>query len=312
MIANFARWILSNFYKFFTLFAYFALFACLHTHTSEKFVILTTTGILADAIKNIVKEDAQVVSLMGPGIDPHVYQTTQKDVQQLRHADIVFYNGLDLEGKMTDLLQKISKEKKAYAVSEAIDTKQLLYEDMFPVGIDPHIWFDVKLWQQVVCFISNKLQEARPESAAYYQNNTLAYIEVLAQLDQSIATEIDSIPEQQRVLITAHDAFGYFGKAYNIKVVGLQGISTVSECGLKDINRIVQLIIERNIKAVFFEASVSDRSMRAVLEGCNHYGYKVAVGGCLYSDALGAPDTLEGTYCGMVRANATTIVNALK
>ncbi|WP_223245906.1 metal ABC transporter solute-binding protein, Zn/Mn family [Cardinium endosymbiont of Sogatella furcifera] len=278
---------------------------------NEKFIILTTTGILGDAIKNIVKGDAHVdvVSLMGPGIDPHMYQTTPKDVQQFRRARIIFYNGLDLEDKMKDLL---AKERKAYAVSEAINKAQLLFEDMFPVGIDPHIWFDVKLWKQVVGFISQKLQEVRPESAVYYQNNTLAYMEVLEQLHQSVTEQIQSIPEKQRVLITAHDAFGYFGKAYDIEVVGLQGISTVSECGLQDIKRIVALIIKRNVKAVFFETSVSDKSMRAVLEGCANYGHEVVVGGCLYSDALGAPNTLAGTYCGMVRANATTIVNALK
>ena len=312
MIANFTRCILSNLYKVFCLFSYLILSSCLETITDEKFMILTTTGMLADAIKNIVKEDAQVVSLMGPGIDPHIYQTTQKDMQQLRHAHMIFYNGLDLEGKMTDLLQRMAKERKAYAVSDALNKTELLFEDIFPVGIDPHIWFDIKLWKQVVGFISQKLQEARPKSAAYYQNNTLAYMEVLEQLHQFVTTQIQSIPEKQRVLITAHDAFGYFGKAYNIEVVGLQGISTVAECGLKDINRIIKLIIERNIKAVFFEASVSDRSMRAVLEGCAYYGHKVAVGGCLYSDALGAPDTSAGTYCGMISANATTIVNALK
>ncbi len=265
---------------------------------------------LGDAVKSIVKDDARVVSLMGPGIDPHTYQTTQKDVQQLKHADMIFYNGLDLEGKMNNLLKKMAQEKWVYPVSDALDTTQLLCDGT--IGVDPHIWFDVRLWKQVVAFISQKLQEVRPESAAYYQRNTLAYMEVLEQLHQSIATQIQSIPKKQRVLITAHDAFGYFGKAYDIEVVGLQGISTVSECGLKDINRIVALIIKRNIKAVFFETSVSDKSMRAVLEGCAHYGHKVAVGGYLYSDALGAPDTIEGTYCGMIRANAITIVNALK
>ncbi|WP_419241221.1 metal ABC transporter solute-binding protein, Zn/Mn family [Cardinium endosymbiont of Nabis limbatus] len=267
---------------------------------------------LGDAIKNIVKEDVQVVVLMGPGIDPHTYQTTQKDVQQLKHADIVFCHGLSLEGKMNDLLERIAQEKKVYAVSDALHTTQLLFEDIFPIGIDPHIWFDVQLWKQVVGFISQKLQAARPESAAYYQSNTFAYIKVLEQLHQSITTQIASIPKKQRVLVTAHDAFGYFGKAYNIEVVGLQGVSTVAECGLKDIKRIVELIIERNIKAVFFETSVSDKSMQAVVESCAHYGHKIGVGGYLYSDALGAPDTLEGTYCGMLRANTTTIVNALK
>ncbi|TSJ81488.1 manganese transporter [Cardinium endosymbiont of Dermatophagoides farinae] len=309
-MAIFIRYLASNRHIVFYLFFCLSLFSCFDPVTEEPFTILTTTGMLGDAVKNIVKEDAHVVSLMGPGIDPHTYQTTQKDVQQLMHAHMVFYNGLDLEGKMSNLLKEMAKERKVYAVSDALDKTALLYEGT--IGADPHFWFDVKLWKQVVGFISQKLQEARPESAAYYQNNTLAYMEILEQLHKSVATQIQSIPAKQRVLITAHDAFGYFGKAYNIEVVGLQGISTVAECGLKDINRIVQLIRERNIKAIFFETSVSDKSMRAVLEGCANYGHKVAVGGYLYSDALGAPDTLEGTYCGMIKANATTIVNALK
>ncbi|CDG49668.1 Manganese-binding lipoprotein mntA [Cardinium endosymbiont cBtQ1 of Bemisia tabaci] len=311
MLANLTGFISSNMYT--TVCLFFCLILSSSCTTSdEPFVILTTTSILEDAVRNIVKGDAQVVSLMGPGIDPHIYQTTQKDIQQLRHAHIIFYHGLDLEGKMTDLLQKMAKEKKTYAVSDALIPKQLLFDDICSIGIDPHIWFDVQLWQQVVGFISQKLQEARPESAAYYQKNTLVYMETLEALHQAVTAQIQSIPFKQRVLITAHDAFGYFGKAYNIEVVGLQGISTISECGLKDIKRIVSLIIARNIKAVFFETSVSDRSMRAVLEGCAHYGYKVEIGGYLYSDALGAPDTLAATYCGMVGANTTTIVNALK
>ncbi|TDG95779.1 metal ABC transporter solute-binding protein, Zn/Mn family [Cardinium endosymbiont of Culicoides punctatus] len=282
------------------------------TRPNTKFTILTTTGILADAIKNIVKEDANVVSLMGPGIDPHIYQTTQNDVQKLMNADIIVYNGLYLEGKMSDLLEKLSQTKKVYAASDALDKKQLIYEDVSLIDIDPHIWFDVNLWKQVVGFISQKLQEEKPESAAYYKDNTVAYLDKLELLNQEITSKIQSIPEKQRVLITAHDAFGYFGRAYNIEVVGLQGISTASECGLKDIQRVIQLIIERNIKAVFFETSVSDKSMRAVLEGCAGYKREVAIGGYLYSDALGAPNTPEGTYCGMIRANMITIVNALK
>jgi len=265
---------------------------------------------LGDAVKNIVKEDACVISLMGPGIDPHTYQTTQKDVQQLKHAHIVFYNGLDLEGKMTNLLKRMAEERQVYAVGDALNKTQLIYDGT--IGVDPHIWFDVSIWKEVVGFISQKLQAAKPESAAYYQDNTIAYLETLEALHQSVITEIQSIPKQQRVLITAHDAFGYFGKAYDIEVVGLQGISTASECGLKDIKRIVSLIIKRNIKAIFFETSVSDKSMRAVLEGCAHYGHKVAIGGYLYSDALGAPSTVEGSYCGMIRTNTITIVNALK
>ncbi|WP_243519003.1 MULTISPECIES: metal ABC transporter solute-binding protein, Zn/Mn family [unclassified Candidatus Cardinium] len=306
MITNFIKYL----HKVFCLFFCLTLSACLDNSKDQEFTILTTTGMLGDAVKNIVKDDVRVVSLMGPGIDPHTYQTTQKDVQQLIHAHIIFYNGLDLEGKMTQLLKKIAKQKKVYAVSDALHTTKLLCDGT--IGIDPHIWFDVSLWQEVVGFISQKLQVIRPESAAYYQANTAAYLKTLEELHQSVMNQIQSIPKQQRVLITAHDAFGYFGKAYDIEVVGLQGISTVAECGLNDIKRIVELIVERNIKAVFFETSVSDKSMRAVLEGCADRGHNVAIGGYLYSDALGPPDTLAGNYCGMISTNAATIVNALK
>ncbi|MDD9139868.1 MAG: zinc ABC transporter substrate-binding protein [Candidatus Cardinium sp.] len=287
--------------------------SCTDTTSDNVFTILTTTSILADTVRNIVKEDASVVSLMGPGIDPHTYQTTQKDVKKLTHADIIFYNGLYLEGKMSDLLGKIAENRKVYAVGDVLDPTQLIYDAaVFPLGVDPHIWFDIKLWKEIVAFISSKLQEARPESAVYYQRNTAVYLEALEVLHQEVTRQIRSIPEAQRVLITAHDAFGYFGRAYNIDVFGLQGVSTVSECGLQDIHCIVQLILARNIKAVFFETSVSDKSMRAVLEGCSHYGYKVKMGGSLYSDALDEPNTPAGTYCGMIQANTKAIVNALK
>lgn len=295
------------------LFFSWALAACSEGTSEAVFTIVTTTSMLGDAVQNIVQEDAKIVSLMGPGIDPHTYQITQKDALQLKKADIIFYNGLYLEGKMADLLQKMAKKRAVFAGGDALCEDQLIFDaNAFPMGIDPHIWFDVRLWQQVVAFVSQKLQKARPESAAQYQKNTIAYLAKLEALHQEMEQQIQSIPEQQRVLITAHDAFGYFGKAYNIQVVGLQGISTAAECGLQDIQRIVQLILERKIKAVFFETSVSDRSMRAVLEGCAHYGHNVAIGGCLYSDALGTAGSPEGTYCGMVRANTQIIVSSLK
>lgn len=289
--------------------------SCSEEETLGKFTIVTTTSMLGDAVRNVVGEDdqVQVVSLMGPGIDPHTYQVTQKDALLLKEADVVFYNGLYLEGKMASLLEHMAQKRPVFAGGAALREAQLIFDaNAFPMGIDPHVWFDVSLWQQIVAFVGQKLQEVRPKSAARYQRNTLAYLAALEALHREIGQQIQSIPERQRVLVTAHDAFGYFGRAYNIEVVGLQGISTAAECGLQDIQRIVQLIVKRKIKAVFFETSVSDKSMRAVLEGCAHYGHKVTIGGCLYSDALGTAGTPEGTYCGMVRANAQTIVAALK
>jgi len=294
------------------------LFFCTMLHacsdTSDgQFTIVTTTSILADIVKNIVKGDVRVESLMGPGIDPHTYQGTHNDTQKLRNANVIIYNGLYLEGRMNELLGKLQKERAVYAAGDALHKDELIFdENVYPMGVDPHVWFDVQLCKKVTYFLSQKLQALRPESAPYYQNNTVAYLEQLDQLHEEVSKQIQSIPEPQRVLVTAHDAFSYFGRAYNIQVVGLQGVSTASECGLKDIQDVVQLIVQKNIKAVFFETSVSDKSMRAVLEGCAHYGHQVAIGGALYSDALGAADKSEGTYCGMVKANTDIIVNALK
>ena len=301
------------FIKRLMLLSYLCLGGCSEEAPNKEFTILTTTSMLADLVKNIVQEDAHVASLMGPGIDPHTYQITPKDAQKLKTSDIIIYNGLYLEGKMVELFERLAKERVIFAAGDALKKEQLIFdEETFPMGTDPHIWFDVKLWQAVVNFLSQKLQAIKPASAAYYQHNTVAYLEKLESLHREVTTRIQSIPAKQRILVTVHDAFSYFGRAYDIQVVGLQGISTATECGLQDIGRIVDLIVNNNIKAIFLETSVSDKSMRAVLERCAHYGHKVAIGGALYSDALGAENTLEGTYCGMVQANTEMIVNALK
>jgi len=267
---------------------------------------------VGDAVKNIVQDQATVITLMGPGVDPHAYKVTQRDVQHLLEADIVFYNGLHLEGKMADILHKLSEKRPIYAASEALVPSQLLTDPYFSTGVDPHIWFDVSLWNQAVQHMSAQLQTADPEAAHQYKANTTRYLQQLDALHQETLEAIQQIPSAQRVLITAHDAFGYFGRAYNMEVRGLQGISTVSECGLKDITDLVKFIIQRNIKAIFLETSVPERPLKAVVEGCWKRGHPIAVGGYLYSDALGHVDTPEGTYCGMVQANVQAIVNALQ
>ena len=278
----------------------------------DRFTVVATTSLIGDAVKNIVQDHATVITLMGPGVDPHAYKATQKDVKHLLNADIVFYNGLHLEGKMADVLHKLSKKKPVYAAGEAITSAQQLVDPNFSIGIDPHIWFDGCLWKQVVQHISEQLQAADPEAAAYYKENTDCYLQQLDELHQETLQAIQEIPAAHRVLITAHDAFGYFGRAYDLEVRGLQGISTVSECGLKDVTDLVKFIIQRNIKAIFLETSVSERPLQAVVEGCRKRGHQVAAGGYLYSDALGQEGTPEGSYQGMVRANVQTIVNALK
>ncbi len=281
---------------------------------SEKarFTVVATTSMIGDAVKNIVEGHAKVITLMGPGVDPHAYKATQRDLQHLLKADIVFYNGLHLEGKMADILHKLSHKRPIYAISEAIDEAQLLRDPDFPIGVDPHIWFDVRLWQQAVQYISEQLQAADPVAADHYKRNTACYLQQLDDLHRATYQAIQQIPASQRVLITAHDAFSYFGRAYAMEVRGLQGISTVSECGLKDITDLVKFIIQRNIKAIFLETSVPDRPLKAVVEGCQQRGHQVTVGGYLYSDTLGQANTPEGTYHGTVQANVQTIVNALK
>ena len=281
-------------------------------NAQDRFTIVATSSMLGDAVQKIVQDHAKVITLMGPGVDPHAYKATRRDLKYLLSADIVFYNGLHLEGKMADILHKLSKKRPVYAAGDALSVEQHLVDPHFSVGIDPHIWFDVSLWKQVVQYISEQLQTADPPFAAYYKENTARYLEQLDQLHQETLGAIQQIPAAQRVLITAHDAFGYFGRAYGMEVRGLQGISTAAECGLKDVTDLVKFIIQRNIKAIFLETSVPERPLKAVVEGCQERGHQVVVGGYLYSDALGQAGTPEGTYCGMIQANVHAIVNALK
>jgi manganese/zinc/iron transport system substrate-binding protein len=278
--------------------------------SDEKLTIVTTTGILADAVKNIVGEKANVVSLMGPGVDPHLFKATQGDLGKLTKASIVFYNGLHLEGKMSDVLKKLSQTKTVVAVAEKIDSSRLrIAADRI---YDPHIWFDVKLWKECVTTIANTLVEKDSMNADWYKLNAATYILALDSLDKNVLASIEQLPPNQRVLITAHDAFGYFGNAYGIEVRGLQGISTVSEFGLRDVTNLVDFILSRKIKAIFIETSISEKSINAVIEGCKNKGWNVRIGGSLYSDALGAEGTEAGTYIGMVNSNVTTLVEALK
>lgn len=278
--------------------------------SQEKLTIVTTTGILADAVKNIVGEKANVISLMGPGVDPHLFKATQGDLGKLTKASIVFYNGLHLEGKMSDVLKKLSQTKTVVAVAEKIDSSRLrIAADRI---YDPHIWFDVKLWKECVTTIANTLVEKDSMNADWYKLNAATYILALDSLDKNVLASIEQLPPNQRVLITAHDAFGYFGNAYGMEVRGLQGISTVSEFGLRDVTNLVDFILSRKIKAIFIETSISEKSINAVIEGCKNKGWNVRIGGSLYSDALGAEGTEAGTYIGMVNSNVTTLVEALK
>jgi len=274
--------------------------------------IVCTTGMIGDAVERIAGDSAQVTTLMGPGVDPHLYKATQGDLRALSRADYIFYNGLHLEGKMGEVLEKVGRFKPVVPVAEGIDSSRLINSTDYASAYDPHIWFDVSLWSQAVQLIGDKLAGLQPSQAAAYRKRTQRFRGQLDTLHRYVARQISSIPEQQRVLITAHDAFEYFGQAYNIEVHGLQGISTVSEYGLRDISQLVDFIVDRQIKAVFVESSVPRRSLEAVVEGCRQKGHEVSIGGTLYSDAMGAEGTPEGTYPGMVRSNVQTIVGSLK
>jgi len=274
--------------------------------------VVTTTGMIADAVINIAGDSLEVEALMGPGVDPHLFKATQGDLKKLTNADLVLYNGLLLEGKMGEVLKKLGRIKPVIAVGGAIDTTYLLGSPLYRNAHDPHIWFDVSLWKQVVIKINESLQELDPGNADYFNRNSEIYLDRLDSLHRQVKIQIAQIPTEQRVLITAHDAFEYFGRAYNIEVRGLQGLSTLTEFGLKDITDLVQYIIDRQIKAVFIETSISERSIQAVVAGCQQRGSDVRIGGSLFSDAMGNKNTPEGTYIGMVNANVQTITQALK
>ena len=297
------------------LFLITTLFSCQsdrqQTNTKEKLTIVATTGMIGDAVKNIVGNRAEVISLMGPGVDPHLYKVTQSDIKKLLEADVILYNGLHLEGKMGEVLDQMTERKPVIAICRGLDENRLIATSEFHGNYDPHIWFSVKVWTDAVRFIGKSIAEIDKLQASFYKANTIKYVQELNLLHKWTIEQINTIPKKQRVLITAHDAFGYFGKAYGMQVKGLQGLSTIAEYGLKDVTTLVDFISENEIKAVFVESSVSDRSIKAVLEGCKAKGHKVIIGGTLYSDAMGAVNTPEGTYIGMVKYNITTIVEAL-
>jgi len=281
----------------------------------NRLYVIATTGMLGDAVKNIVGEQVKVESLMGPGVDPHLYKATQSDLEKLAEADVIFYNGLSLEGKMAEVLEKLSHTRKIIAVGDRLDKSRVLQTSAHSTGnlsYDPHIWFDVSLWAEAVEIIASAMIEADSANATSYRDSFNRYSAKLNELHNWVKEEISSVHPEQRVLITSHDAFSYFGKAYEIEVHGLQGVSTASDYGLQDVTRLVNLIIDRKVKAVFIESSVAPRSLQAVLEGCGNLGYEVKIGGTLYSDAMGAHGTPEGAYVGMMQANVNTIVNALR
>jgi manganese/zinc/iron transport system substrate-binding protein len=274
--------------------------------------IVATTSIVADTASRIAGEHAKIEALMGPGVDPHLYKASESDVRRLAEADLILYNGLHLEGKMGDILTKMARSRPVVAVSEDIPPSLLREPPEFAGQYDPHVWFDVSMWKETLGPVTRELAKLDPAHAKDYEANAAAYARELDELDAWVKQQVGALPPGQRTLVTAHDAFGYFGRRYGMEVVGIQGISTLSEAGLNDMDRVVQVIVDKGVKAIFVESSVPRRSIEAVQAGVEAQGKKVAIGGQLHSDSLGAAGAPEGTYVGMVRANTNTIVNALK
>ncbi|MEO0794637.1 MAG: zinc ABC transporter substrate-binding protein [Verrucomicrobiota bacterium] len=276
------------------------------------YTAVTTVGMITDIVRNVAGEKAQVEGIIGEGIDPHLYQPSRRDVVELSKADIVFYNGLMLEGKMADVLMRIARKgKPVYAVTEDIlDQGNYVITDDAN-HYDPHVWMDVQGWIVATQVVAKALSDFDPKNSKYYHRNATAYVESLEKLDAYAKESIASIPESQRHLVTAHDAFSYLGRAYGVEVRGIQGLSTESEAGVRDIERLVSFLVKNKIPAVFVETSVSDKNVRALIEGARAQGHQLAIGGELFSDAMGPAGTYEGTYIGMIDHNVTTITRAL-
>jgi manganese/zinc/iron transport system substrate-binding protein len=279
---------------------------------SHPLRVVATTGIIADAIQQIAQGAVDVHALMGPGVDPHLYKATQGDVKHLLHADVIFYNGLHLEGKMGEIFEKLARKRTVVAVTDHIPRNALRGVAGYDNTYDPHVWFDISLWKNVVTTIAETLMALDTPRALVYQQNLVRYQAQLDSLEGAVRHAIQQIPPQQRVLITAHDAFGYFGDAYDLEERALQGISTMSEFGVRDVTDLVDFIVTRKIKAIFVEASLSPRSIEAVLAGCRKRGWEVHIGGHLYTDALGDAGSGADTYIAMVHHNVSTLVESLR
>lgn len=277
----------------------------------DRLTVVATTGMIADAARQVGGDLAEVTALMGPGVDPHAYRQTRSDIVATAQADLVLWNGLYLEAQLEDFLLELGETRPVVAVAEAIPPAQRIGSEDYADRFDPHVWMNPNLWARVVLATRDAMIDAAPAHAAAFTANASAHLEELAALSVYSQSVLASIPAEARVLLTAHDAFNYFGAAYGFEVVGIQGISTESEAGLSRIAALVDMLVSRDIRAVFVESSVSDRNIRALIEGAAAQGHEVVIGGELYSDAMGAPGSYEGTYLGMIDHNVTTIARAL-
>ncbi len=282
-----------------------------HARAAEKLEIVATVSMVGDAVAAIAGDRADVTTLMGEGVDPHLYRQTQSDIAAMVRADAVFWNGLYLEAQLEEFLEKLAERKPVFAIAEAMPAELRLSSADYPDRYDPHIWMSPDLWRHAVTAARDALIELDPDGASAYRANAASYLAEMDALARYAKDSLATVPENKRVLITAHDAFGYFGDSYDFEVIGIQGLSTESEAGLQRVDEIVNLIVDRNIESIFVETSVSERNVMALVEGAAARGHTVAIGGELFSDAMGATGTYTGTYLGMIDSNATTITNAL-
>jgi manganese/zinc/iron transport system substrate-binding protein len=289
--------------------ALFLIVACSKPADDPRPTVLVTNNILADAVRQVAGPDLRVEALMGAGTDPHIYKARFSDIRRIEEADIIFYNGLHLEGKLAEILDQMPD--RAIAVADVLGENELMSSGDEESAIDPHIWFDASLWAKVVRGIGDQLSLFDPENATAYQQRAGDYATQLDMLHLEVDSLMASIPDEHRILITAHDAFGYFGRAYRVEVRGLQGISTVSEYGIRDVSSLVEFVTERHIPAIFIESGIPPRSIESVIAGARQRRHRVIEGGMLYGDSLGGADEPGSTYIGMMRHNVHTIVKAL-
>jgi manganese/zinc/iron transport system substrate-binding protein len=290
-----------------------AMISCKNTsEESGKLKVVTTTSMVTDLVKNIGGDLIEVNGLMGAGVDPHLYKASEGDVTKLYQADVIFYNGLHLEGKLVEVFEKMGSKKMTISLGESLDKNELIGSEYFASNYDPHVWFNIQFFKQFANKVTETLAVIDTKNAEKFRENNTLYQKKLDTLETEVRAAIETLPKEKRILVTAHDAFNYFGKQYGFNVVGLQGISTATEAGVQDVQRLSQFIIDNKVKAIFIESSVPRRTIEALQEAVLSKNHEVVIGGSLYSDALGNARTVEGTYIGMFKANVKTIVDALK
>jgi len=299
--------------KFIILILFIFAFSCKNAPDDNgKLKVVTTTTMLTDLVSEIGGDHVSLQGLMGAGVDPHLYKASEGDVSKLYEADIIIYGGLHLEGKLVDIFEKMEGKKNTVSLGDRLPKDELIPSEYFASNYDPHVWFNIQFFKQFAQIVTDELSKADAENAKSYSENNKKYQQKLDALETEIKSIIAALPEEKRILVTAHDAFNYFGKAYGFNVVGLQGISTATEAGVKDVQNLSEFIILNNIKAIFVESSVPRRTIEALQQAVLSKNHNVEIGGSLYSDALGSPGTEEGTYIGMFKYNVNTIVNAIK